>query len=126
MVPWAYADPMFSAGMADGGDPQFYLNADQRSVATAANGKISFTIDQAAAQITRDQSEWGGVQGQAAVVTYAYRADAPGAHPHHITRIQWTSETKRASSRPPPGASARIAGPSIGCHGRTKLPARAS
>jgi serralysin len=61
-----------------GGDPgpQFFLNADQRSGPTD-NGKVSFTIDQAANQIVRGEPGWSGALGQGFTVTYAYRADAP-------------------------------------------------
>jgi serralysin len=55
-----------------------YLNADARAGA-GDNGKLSFTIDQAAVQLTRESSGWGG--GHAATVTYAYRADAPSTMP---------------------------------------------
>jgi serralysin len=61
-----------------GGDPgpQFFLNADQRTGPTD-NGKISYTIDQAANQIVRGEPGWSHVLGQGFTVTYAYRADAP-------------------------------------------------
>jgi serralysin len=61
-----------------GGDPgpQFFLNADQRSGPTD-NGKVSFTIDQAASQIVRGQPGWSNALGVGFTVTYAYRADAP-------------------------------------------------
>ena len=78
------AFPLASAGL--GGDaPQAttYLNADSRAGA-GDNGKTSFTIDQAAAQLTRDSNGWGGFDGHAATVTYAYRADAPATMPSDI------------------------------------------
>ena len=59
--------------------PLAYLNADQRG-GTTDNGKTSSTVDQAAAQLTRDGSSWNafGVLGQAATVTFAFRATMPG------------------------------------------------
>ena len=65
---------------SDGAEAVTYLNADSR-VGTADNGKISFTIDQAAAQLTRENNGWGFGDGHAATVTYAYRADAPSSMP---------------------------------------------
>jgi serralysin len=61
-----------------GGDPgpQFFLNADQRTGPTD-NGKVSFTIDQAASQIIRGEPGWSSALGQGFTVTYAYRASAP-------------------------------------------------
>jgi len=56
-------------------DPQAYLNADARDT-TAANGKVSFTIEQAATQLLRGEPGWGSM-GQPFTVTYAYRANAP-------------------------------------------------
>jgi serralysin len=53
-----------------------YLNADARAGA-AANGKVSYTIDQAANDITGGAPGWSAVLGVGATVTYAYRADAP-------------------------------------------------
>jgi len=69
-------------GGAGGGGPlaTTYLNADART-GVGDNGKTSFTIDQAAVQLTRESSGWGGGGGHAATVTYAYRADAPSSMP---------------------------------------------
>jgi serralysin len=65
-----------------GGDPgpQFFLNADERAGPTD-NGKVSYTIDQAANQIVRGQPGWSHTLGQGFTVTYAYRADAPATMP---------------------------------------------
>ena len=65
-----------------GGDPgpQFFLNADQRT-GIADNGKVSFTIDQAANQIVRGAPGWSNALGVGFTVTYAYRADAPISMP---------------------------------------------
>jgi serralysin len=69
---------------ATGGGPlattTTYLNADARS-GTAANGKPSLTIDQAANDLTGGFPGWSHVFGVRATVTYAYRADAPGVMP---------------------------------------------
>jgi hypothetical protein len=43
---------------------------------TAGNGLPIYSWDQAAAQLTRDSNGWSGIVGQAAVVTYAFRATA--------------------------------------------------
>src|SRR5512135_3257154 len=57
-----------------------YLNADART-GTAANGKPSLTIDQAANDITGGFPGWSHAFGVGATVTYAYRADAPDVMP---------------------------------------------
>jgi serralysin len=58
--------------------PQYGLNAAERG-GSGPNTKQSFTIDEAAAQITRSNSSWNGtnVLGQAATVTYAFRESGP-------------------------------------------------
>lgn len=61
-------------------EPQSYLNADARDTSVAANGKPSYTIDEAAAQLLRGEPGWGAM-GQAFTVTYAYRASAPFSMP---------------------------------------------
>lgn len=79
-------DPPAPAGgfetlsITDVTDLQAYLNADQR-VGITNNGKVSYTIDQAADQLIRGAPGWGGVLGQAFTVTYAYRATEPTAMP---------------------------------------------
>jgi len=87
-------DPL-AAGMSAGFDPfplqeafptghvsasTSFLNADQRA-GTADNGKISFTIDQAANQLIRGAAGWSGVLGAGTTVTFAFRADAPAQMP---------------------------------------------
>jgi serralysin len=57
-------------------EPQFYLNADAR-VGVAANGKLSYTIDQAASQLLRGEPGWSSALGQAFTVSYAFRSTAP-------------------------------------------------
>jgi serralysin len=75
------AIPQASAGVgADAPQATTYLNADSRT-GVGDNGKTSFAIDQAVVQLTRESSGWGGGGGQAATVTYAYRADAPAGMP---------------------------------------------
>jgi len=61
--------PLQEAAFA-GGDPgpQFFLNADQRDGPTD-NGKVSFTIDQAANQIIRGEPGWSGALGVGFTVT---------------------------------------------------------
>jgi serralysin len=60
--------------------PQSYLNADAR-VGSGSNGKISYTIDQAANQLLRGEPGWSSTLGQSATVSYAYRAYAPASMP---------------------------------------------
>jgi serralysin len=57
-----------------------YLNADARA-GVAANGKLSFTIDQAANDLIGGAPGWSHAIGVGATVTYAYRADAPDSMP---------------------------------------------
>jgi serralysin len=59
-----------------GGESLGFLNADSRT-GTAANGKLSLTIDQAAFRLVGGGPGWGGIINHAFNVTYAYRADAP-------------------------------------------------
>jgi serralysin len=53
-----------------------YLNADER-MGTAANGKVSETIDQAADTLVRGEPGWSQALGVGFTVSYAYRASAP-------------------------------------------------
>lgn len=59
------------------------LNLDDRG-GSGTNGKQSFTIDEAAAQIGRANTTWNGVGalGDAATITYAFRASAPASMPN--------------------------------------------
>lgn len=68
--------------VSDGtGDSQgVLLNGDDRGGA-GSNGKTSFTISDAGAQISRFSSGWSGVVGSSATVTYAFRNTAPGTMP---------------------------------------------
>ncbi|MBB4152808.1 serralysin [Sphingomonas jinjuensis] len=60
----------------------FALNAEDRGE-TGTNGKTSLTIAEAAAQIGRANTTWNGsTLGQAAEVTYAFRASAPATMPN--------------------------------------------
>ena len=68
--------PLQETALTGGGGPEFFLNADDRT-GVAANGKLSYTIDQAANQIVRGDPGWSHALGVGATVTYAYRADAP-------------------------------------------------
>ncbi len=65
-----------------GSGPQAALNGEQRGDA-GPNGKQSLTIGEAAAQIGRANQTWNGsTLGQAAEVTYAFRATAPTSMPN--------------------------------------------
>jgi len=57
-----------------------YLNAAQRG-GTGPNGMTSYTIDEAAQQLTRSATSWGSDWGTAASVSYGYRAYAPSTMP---------------------------------------------
>jgi serralysin len=61
-------------------EPQSYLNADARTGASA-NGKPSYTIDQAASQLLRGEPGWSAALGQAFTVSYAFRSSAPLSMP---------------------------------------------
>jgi len=56
------------------------LNADQRAGASV-DGKSSYTIEEAAAQLTRYGTSWAAGLGQGAKVTYAFRETAPVTMP---------------------------------------------
>lgn len=65
-----------------GSGPQAALNGEQRGD-SGPNGKQSLTISEAAAQIGRANQTWNGsTLGQAAEVTYAFRASAPTSMPN--------------------------------------------
>lgn len=70
-----------------------YLNADQRG-GTAANGKPSLTIDEAAVQLTRDEASWGDYWGDAATVTFAFRSTAPAGMPEETAGFSRFSGTQ--------------------------------
>ena len=72
-----------SAARTDIAYAPLYLNADARDGVTVA-GKPSLTIDQAAAQLTREGAGWSATSA-GVVVTYAYRADAPSSLPGDIS-----------------------------------------
>lgn len=72
--------PVEPVALTGGTGPEFYLNADARA-GTGDNGKISYTIDQAASQLTGGEAGWGGILGAATSVTYGFRADAPVTMP---------------------------------------------
>jgi serralysin len=67
---------------ADAG-PLGFLNADARENATA-NGKPSYTIAQAANQLTGGEGGWTPI-GVTATVTYGFRATAPDTMPSDTT-----------------------------------------
>lgn len=77
-----------SADAADGGSPYAYLNADQRDVSSASNGKESFTIDEAAYRLVGGAPGWSANLGQAFTVTYAFRATAPASMPDDTAGFQ--------------------------------------
>ncbi|WP_396595190.1 M12 family metallo-peptidase [Brevundimonas sp. R86498] len=71
----------FHAVYETGGEAPFAaLNADDRG-GTGPNTKDSFTTDEAAAQLGRNNASWGPGLGQAASVTFAFRSVAPDTLP---------------------------------------------
>jgi serralysin len=65
---------------AGGGDPQAYLNAEQRG-GTAPNGKPSKTIDQAGLHLVGGEPGWSSALGVGYTVTYGFRSTAPSTMP---------------------------------------------
>ncbi len=60
----------------DANGPRAFLNADSRA-GSGDNGKISYTIDQAASQLVRGEPGWSSALGVGFTVTYGFRADEP-------------------------------------------------
>ena len=67
----------------DAMSPQGFLNADART-GTAANGKTSFTIAEAANRLTGGEGGWTTL-GSPATVSYGFRATAPETMPSDTT-----------------------------------------
>ncbi|WP_428151124.1 DUF4214 domain-containing protein [Brevundimonas sp.] len=57
-------------------DPQSFLNGDDRGVPVVGGARPSFTVEQAAAQITRPGLSWATGLGQPATVTFAFQSTA--------------------------------------------------
>ena len=70
-----------------GDDRLDYIEGENRS-SGAANGKPSRSIDEAAANLSRDATGWGGKVGASATVTYAFRATAPSQMPNDTGGFQ--------------------------------------
>lgn len=66
--------------------PQAFLSGDARA-GVGDNGKVSYTIDQAASQLLRDEPGWS-TMGQPFTVTYAYRSSAPTTMPSDTAGFQ--------------------------------------
>ena len=66
-----------STNAADGVTSRTFLIADQRGVGTELNYKASLSVEDAAVQLTRANLSWGPL-GQAATVSFAFRATASG------------------------------------------------
>ena len=92
---WTSGDYGLAAPGSGWDDPQFFDNAGNRGQGVQANGKISFTVDQAAAQLTRPGASWGGSGTE---ITYAYRSTEPATMPNgtsgfsrfNVTQIEQT------------------------------------
>lgn len=63
------------------------LNADDRG-GSGPNGKLSFSTDQAAAQLGRSNITWGSGLGQSANVTFAFRSSEPATLPTDTNGFQ--------------------------------------
>jgi serralysin len=72
---------------SDPNGAQSYLNADAR-LGTEANGKPSYSIDQAANQIVRGEPGWSSGLGVPFTVSYAYRASEPASYPEDTGGFQ--------------------------------------
>jgi serralysin len=69
-------------GFGGAEEPEFTILP---SSGTASNGKIIFSYDEAAAQLTRSGNTWSSVQGQGITVSYAFRSTAPATMPSGTT-----------------------------------------
>ena len=67
-------------------EPRAYLNADARD-GLGPNGKISYSISEAANQLLRGEPGWGSM-GQAFTVSYAFRSTAPATMPDDTSGFQ--------------------------------------
>ena len=76
---------------------QAFLDADQRSGVTVG-GKPSYTIDQAATQILRDDEGWSAM-GQSFTVTYAFRETAPSQMPSDTAGFQKFNQAQIAETQ---------------------------
>ena len=99
-MPFTELGMSVDAGASPDGDPLGFLNADVRA-STTVGGKISFSIDRAALQMTgfdpvtmAPYPGWGGVAGRAFTVTYGFRSTAPGTMPTDTSGFQRFNETQ--------------------------------
>jgi Ca2+-binding RTX toxin-like protein len=83
-APCACCGRFHAASDGTGGGQGVLLNGDDRGD-FGSNGKPSFTITDAGAQLTRSGLSWSGVLGQAATVTFAFRSTAPTTMPDDAT-----------------------------------------
>ncbi len=87
LISTRFSDDLSPARLIDsagrGNADLLQVSPDPDRGGTGPNGKPSFTITQAAQQITRDGISWNGVNqfGQAATVTYSFRDTAPASMP---------------------------------------------
>jgi serralysin len=88
------------AGVSPDSDPRGFLNADARGI-SPVGGKISFSIDRAALQMTgfdpvtmAPHPGWGGVAGRAFTVTYAFRSSEPSVMPTDTSGFQRFNEVQ--------------------------------
>ena len=92
-APAAAPEPL-SLAAAGGLSPQAYLDADQRSGVVTDNGKLSYSIDQAANQLVGNAPGWSGAFYTPFTVTYAYRASPPSAMPDDAAGFQRFSQAQ--------------------------------
>ncbi len=95
LAPHYLPDNVFGLAAPGFDDPQYFLNADERGMGTQTNGKISFTVDQAAAQLIRSGASWGA---SGVSVTYAYRQTAPATMPSDTAGFSQFNATQIAAA----------------------------
>src|SRR3712207_7716472 len=69
--------------ICSGGNPEFVGEGVPGVV--QANGKISLSIEDAAAKLTRTGGSWSSGLGQGATVTYSFQANAPNTLPTDVS-----------------------------------------
>jgi len=82
---------------SDSDSPQAFLNAADRGTGTYA-GHPSYTVAQAAVQITRPGLWWSGALGAAATVTFAFRDTAPASMPNGTGGFSRFNDTQIAQT----------------------------
>jgi len=88
----------FHAAFESGGtSPYSALNADDRG-GLGPNNKVSFTTEEAAAQLGRNNVSWSSGLGQSATVTFAFRSTAPTNLPPDTQGFQRFNDAQIAAT----------------------------